>query len=437
MNHHQAEALAVAVRSVMAEILRRAERDPTYSWIDTKLSTIDGSELRYPGAVDLFGKDTVYAWIQGRAVEALAGHARWLAAHGEPDLAATCLRVARRVALALEDARHAAGGRLGFWLDRAGVPFVLAADGRPTPVILDPTQVAFSDLFHARGLAALAALDPAFAALADARARHVLDALRVGRFVSDQQAFDPGNRVGEVIGRRSFGPAMIAVGLCALQAERAVPGALAEGLALIEGILAAHANLDRRWPELPPDTLCEFIAADGSPWHEAGHVVTDPGHACELVGLALWLFTVAQRRGLADVGQQDRIAQLMPQLACILSQSFTLGFRTFGLCKTWSLSAGRPLNDSLPWWSVQETMRATALLVRLAPQLAVDHGAAQIMTTCTRVFLDHYRNPAVHGWAVQTLDAAGQPLRVIPATPDADPGYHTGLCLIAVLDALG
>jgi hypothetical protein len=32
--------------------------------------------------------------------------------------------------------------------------------------------------------------------------------------------------------------------------------------------------------------------------------------------------------------------------------------------------------------------------------------------------------------AYQTRNAKGKVVKVIPATPDADPGYHTGLSLI-------
>ena len=37
--------------------------------------------------------------------------------------------------------------------------------------------------------------------------------------------------------------------------------------------------------------------------------------------------------------------------------------------------------------------------------------------------------------AVQTVDEEGRPVDVIPATPDADPGYHTGLSIIDFLEA--
>ena len=35
--------------------------------------------------------------------------------------------------------------------------------------------------------------------------------------------------------------------------------------------------------------------------------------------------------------------------------------------------------------------------------------------------------------AYQTRNASGEPTDVIPATPDADPGYHTGLAIIDFL----
>ena len=38
--------------------------------------------------------------------------------------------------------------------------------------------------------------------------------------------------------------------------------------------------------------------------------------------------------------------------------------------------------------------------------------------------------------AYQTRDALGKVIKVIPATPDADPGYHTGLSIIDFITIL-
>lgn len=408
MSPATAAALADATASVMRQVLARAGRRPP--WIDTRIDTIDGGEL--PPDRD----DAVYAWIQGRAVEALCLHAPWFAARGEDTTARECLRLAGRVALALEHARSAGGGRLRFRLRR---------DGSPLPAPADPSQCGFADLFHARGLAALAASDPHWAQLASQRRAEILAALAQGRFVSDQEALDARNRVGEVPGRRSFGGAMIAVGLCALAVRSGDVAAVAAGDDLVDGILTAHADL----PQVPPDTLCEFIAADGAPWREAGEVLSDPGHACELVGLALWLVHEARRRRAACPALEARI----PALGRILATTVALGFTGAGLVKHWSLSSRRAVNDDMPWWSLPETVRAAVLLRRIAPATADACGADAIRDRCAQAFVDGYINPAAHGWAVQTLGADGRPVRRIPATPDADPGYHTGCCLIAAL----
>jgi hypothetical protein len=44
--------------------------------------------------------------------------------------------------------------------------------------------------------------------------------------------------------------------------------------------------------------------------------------------------------------------------------------------------------------------------------------------------MNSFINPEVHLMAWQTRNLAGKPIELIPATPDADPGYHTGLSII-------
>ena len=45
----------------------------------------------------------------------------------------------------------------------------------------------------------------------------------------------------------------------------------------------------------------------------------------------------------------------------------------------------------------------------------------------------HYVRPDLNHLPIQTRGADGRPIDVIPAMPDADPLYHTGLSLIDVL----
>ena len=51
-----------------------------------------------------------------------------------------------------------------------------------------------------------------------------------------------------------------------------------------------------------------------------------------------------------------------------------------------------------------------------------------------RPTVSHYIKPGLNLMAIQTLNKNGHPVDVIPATPDADPDYHTGLSIIDYLE---
>ncbi|MBT4500644.1 MAG: N-acyl-D-glucosamine 2-epimerase, partial [Gemmatimonadetes bacterium] len=60
----------------------------------------------------------------------------------------------------------------------------------------------------------------------------------------------------------------------------------------------------------------------------------------------------------------------------------------------------------------------------------------RVLSACHNAFVRHFLRPDLHLMAVQTRNERGDIIPVIPATADADPGYHTGLSIIDVLDAL-
>ncbi len=76
-----------------------------------------------------------------------------------------------------------------------------------------------------------------------------------------------------------------------------------------------------------------------------------------------------------------------------------------------------------------ETVRAAVLSAKLTG----DKSLLQIGKSCIEAFFRGYVNPRCHRMAVQTRDEKGNVVQVIPATPDADPGYHTNLSLIDAL----
>ena len=87
------------------------------------------------------------------------------------------------------------------------------------------------------------------------------------------------------------------------------------------------------------------------------------------------------------------------------------------------------INSDMPWWSLPETIRAAVLSEKFC-----NMDNSRIITQCTGAFKKSFVNPQQHYFAYQTCDKSGQPVRVIPAVPDLDPGYHTNLSLLDVLD---
>ena len=63
-------------------------------------------------------------------------------------------------------------------------------------------------------------------------------------------------------------------------------------------------------------------------------------------------------------------------------------------------------------------------------------GLAEIARLCSNAFMEYFVRPDRGLMANQTINAAGEPIATIPATPDADPGYHTGLSIIDALHLL-
>jgi mannose/cellobiose epimerase-like protein (N-acyl-D-glucosamine 2-epimerase family) len=184
--------------------------------------------------------------------------------------------------------------------------------------------------------------------------------------------------------------------------------------------------------------MWEFAGPDGKAFIDAdGALLCDPGHAAEFVGLGLRLLRCAQRRGLLGKVEPARLARYRQLLSEVLRQNFANGFspQGLGMVKAYDLIGRKPINDDMPWWNLPETMRAALESARAAPD-AQKAPLADIARRCSNAFMANYVRPELGLMAVQTLSAAGKVTPVVPATPDADPGYHTGLSLIDCLNIL-
>ena len=140
------------------------------------------------------------------------------------------------------------------------------------------------------------------------------------------------------------------------------------------------------------------------------------GHAIELVGFAL------------DHLSPDADKALIEKLESVLLASFAAGFRGPGVRLVVSASSGQPTSPYCPWWSLPETIRSAALChERTGNPLVLD-----VWRKAHAAFFETYwrGEPAI---AYQTMTEQG-PVDFVPATPDLDPGYHTGLSLLAAIE---
>ncbi len=427
--------------SVMSAIVDRYERTSDYPFMDTKLDLITGDD--FPVDDPIRGRNAVYGWIQGRGLEAVAGHCRWMRQQGiRPDLLPRLEAMMREVLGRMRDIHGRNGGHLFFFQTPEGIPFVLNDGGDRKDITLTGTSpYGFSDLFCSKGMYAAGQYLEEAEAVAEAAdyCRRVDDAIHEGSFTTDQQPLDPKNPVRPKPGCHPHGPYMIQIGAAALMASYCEPNSVEMGLRLIRHELGRHANVDGRERDLQPHDFWEAIGDDGRPYHDDdGRVLCAPGQALECVGLSLKLIATVKARGMADGDQSREIAEAEAAMPRLLERGFENGYQAGpgGICKAFDLVSRTPINTDMPWWSLPEAMRAAALCWRIADTDFDRRMCLRILSLCHNAFTKHFVRPNLHLMAYQTRSAAGQVIPVIPATADADPGYHTGLSLIDVLDVI-
>ncbi len=428
------EAIAL---SMMTAIVDRYDRAPDYPFIDTKLDLITGED--FPPEDPIRGQNAIYGWIQGRGLEALAGHARWLTRRGGHDALVRRIRTALREILdQLRRMRDRNGGHLSFFMSPDGAPFELDAHGLPTPLEVD--TIGFSDLFSAKGMFAAADLldDQSGRDEATAYIVAVDDAICNRTFRSDQISLDPKNRTEPRSGYHPHGPTMIQIGAWSLLAAEHHPIAIERGLRHIEYELATHANLDGRWDHLQEGDFWEAVDDARRPYVEPdGVILSDPGHSLEFVGLAMKFIRKVEAETGISPDRRERLSSAKNRMFTILKRNFDNGYieGPKGISKAFDLASRRHLNTEMPWWNLPETIRSTALCLASSLDKTEKSSCLTIIRDCHNAFSEFTR-PDLHLMAYQTRDADGQPVAVIPATSDADPGYHTGLSLIDAVDAI-
>jgi hypothetical protein len=344
------------------------------------------------------GPDYTYGWIQGRGLEALVGHAEFFADE-LPPLAEKLDSAGHRLHGLLADLQKA-DGHAYFCYDPEMKPVYEDASGSihrqqsPDDIYSD------SDAFVSKGLVA-AASRYELPDLAEHLAYfgRVIAAIDTGRFQMDERR--PLSRSGVAEQADDFGPRMILLGAAGMLKRFGHVDHLAYADRFIAHILERH-----------------FDSASGLLRNVPGGDVCNPGHGIEFVGFAL------------DHLDDDADPALVERLERTLIASFDKGFIDPGITLTVSVATGEPQSAHCPWWSLPETIRAAAL----AHRRTGSRDSLRVWQAAHAAFFTHYwrGTPPI---AYQTMTRAG-PVDFVPATPDLDPGYHTGLSLLSAIRAV-
>lgn len=419
------------INDTMNLMIQRHKMHPEYGWIDLKIDAITGTDyFDIPGIRD---KDHVYAWIQGRGLEAIVTHIKWFNTFSGIPMADSneLLDLARAVADNLKNARAIHGGHLHFLLGDECSQGSSPRDERYT----------MSDLFCARGLYAF---HYAYGTETEKIASRkyitaVLDAILSDNFYNDQISFDASQYQPYTDGRTSYAGQMLALGavtlLLGLDRDEM---AIAIGKKLIDRVIATHVNIDRKWSSLPDYTIVEWIDPIGAPARDnEGRIALDPGHALEFVGLVAQLIHTLEKEFSLDAEHTQWIGKIKELLPELITTNFAHGYREpGGIVKAVDGETTIPIHGSMPWWSLPEAMRAIALVEDFYTDGIWSEWGNRWFSTCMNAFKKFYFEPSACEIAIQTIDSSGNAIPVIPATPDLDPGYHTGLSLISCYDVL-
>ncbi len=366
-------------------------------FLNTKQNSITLAD--YGPADGLRSPGFTYGWIQGRGLEALVTHAAFFAA-SDPELAQSVDVVARHLYAVLQGL-WARDGHAYFCYDADLRPVIGAPDGSTASQAQPADIYTYSDVFVLKGLIAAAArYDQASLGGYLGQLPALVEAIEGGRFQMDERReLSAAAAAGQP---DDLGPRMILLGAAGML-NRIGHGEAADFAdRIVAHVLERHLD--------PVTGLLRNV-----PGEDACNV----GHGIELVGFAF------------DYLPDNADPALVKTLETILVASFKAGFRGPGIRLSVPIETGEPTSPYCPWWSLPETIRSAALCHERT-------GTAQVLDVWRQAhgaFFDTYwRGEPAYAYQAMTDDG---PVDFVPATPDLDPGYHTGLSLLAAIEAAG
>ena len=371
------------------------DRPTLGGFLNTKVSALTGNN--YDHTSGLRGPGFTYGWIQGRGLEALVTFAKYYR-EIDPSLSR---RLADQSQLLYQRLRglYSRDGHAYFLYDAAMRPVQKNSEGVELQGAASSIY-SYSDAFVAKGLFAAACdFDPAQSAHYLNYLQNVVDAITGNRFQMDESyKISAENAGGEP---DDFGPKMIMLGAAGVlhRAGRSEDAAFADKF--IDYILKHH-----------------FDETSGLLLNTPGQDICNVGHGIEFCGFAF--------EHLRLCPDDRRVATLVS----VLVRSLELGLQGPGIALSLSAKSGEALSPYYPWWPMPEAIRACALGLKLTG----DPRLLGLWQRADDAFFTNYWQ-ASQRFAHQTLTVDG-PVDFVPATPDLDPGYHTGLSLLAAIKAM-
>ncbi|MFB9950342.1 hypothetical protein ACFFP0_15905 [Rhizobium puerariae] len=358
--------------------------------------------LKDYGAEDgIRGPGYTYGWIQGRGLEALVTHAEFFETELPP--LAEKLDAAGRRLYDLLAALQKPDGHAYFCYDRDMVPTCADAADVIRPQEKPALIFTYSDAFVAKGLVA-AASRYGLSGLAGhlAYLDRVIASIESNRFQMDERRLLSLDSLA--VQADDFGPRMILLGAAGMLKRFGHTAHLAYADRFIAHVIDRH-----------------YDAAAGLLRNVPGEDLCNVGHGIEFVGFAL------------DYLDDNVDPALIRTLERILVASFDKGFVGPGIALTVSVTTGEAESPYCPWWSLPETIRSAALVHRRT-------GSAEslrVWKTAHAAFFERYwrGTPPIAYQTMTTTREGDGPVDFVPATPDLDPGYHTGLSLLAAVRA--
>jgi len=379
-------------------LLDRRRRFPHFPGVQTGYSSISGEEFQPD---DCFP----YSWINGRGACAFARFADYFPQHRHGMYA-----FAEQALQALEQHAHKNDGHF---------PFAATLDGteRDLGCVCPPGHRSCSDLYAAMGFLEFGSRRQDAARIQMARRifADALAALEADRFVTEPEPTPP-DRVLE-------NPWSIALDVANEYFKH-----LQDAQYLARGAKIVAYLLDRYYLE-DPGYYVEYVMPDGRPVADAeGRYIVDPGHAIEFCSFSLEFARLAQDyTEYAPLCQ--RIDQHIPRL---LRWNVHNGWnrRHPGIYKTIDGKTAQPVNDTMPWWILPETL--------LALMLGYERTRARDLLDwyqrAHNAYFSNYMNPKTNYGPFQNLDGrTGRPVDIVPACKFQDPEFHSGKNLLAVV----